>query len=270
MKDYYQILGIPGNATPTQIRKAYYQLAHQYHPDKNPDAAHHQKFLDIKEAYETLGNKEKRQQYHYRWVNFKNNPNPVVRPAASPRATPGHGPRRPYAAQKRRPAPRNDYRTYEPFFRKICRASLLLTAILLLDLVFARELKHETALLVSEIVIPAGRVSERAIQVFTPNTQFRVAPKIAAKLFLKPGFSVDVWQTPLLKQEYKIRFLEQIYPVNGASIYRNFAFLLVLQTLASIIGLTRRISWAFRLNAGILAGVISLLTLLVVLISSFS
>lgn len=59
-KDYYQILGISKTASPDDIKKAYYKLAHKYHPDKGGDE---KKFKEISEAYQILSNKEKRSQY---------------------------------------------------------------------------------------------------------------------------------------------------------------------------------------------------------------
>ena len=60
MKDYYKILGVPPNASDDEIRKAYYRLAHKYHPDKGGDA---EKFKEVNEAYRILSDKEKRRQY---------------------------------------------------------------------------------------------------------------------------------------------------------------------------------------------------------------
>lgn len=60
MKDYYQILGISRDASSEEIKKAYYKLAHKYHPDKGGDE---KKFREISEAYQTLSNSEKRAQY---------------------------------------------------------------------------------------------------------------------------------------------------------------------------------------------------------------
>lgn len=60
MKDYYKILGVSENASQEEIKKAFYKLAHQYHPDKGGSA---EKFKEINEAYQVLGNKEKRAQY---------------------------------------------------------------------------------------------------------------------------------------------------------------------------------------------------------------
>lgn len=59
-KDYYKILGVPRNASQEEIKKAYYRLAHKYHPDKGGDP---EKFKEINEAYQVLSDKEKRAQY---------------------------------------------------------------------------------------------------------------------------------------------------------------------------------------------------------------
>lgn len=61
MKDYYQILGVNKNASPEEIKRAYYKLAHKYHPDKGD--GDEKKFKEINEAYQVLSDKEKRTQY---------------------------------------------------------------------------------------------------------------------------------------------------------------------------------------------------------------
>ncbi len=60
-KDYYKILGVNKDASPEEIKKAYYQLAHKYHPDKA--GGDEKKFKEINEAYQVLSDPQKRQQY---------------------------------------------------------------------------------------------------------------------------------------------------------------------------------------------------------------
>lgn len=71
-KDYYKILGVDKKASQADIKKAYRSLAKKYHPDKNKDnAAAEEKFKDISEAYEVLGDEEKRKQYDQLGTNWR-------------------------------------------------------------------------------------------------------------------------------------------------------------------------------------------------------
>lgn len=63
-KDYYKILGIDKNASESDIKKAYRKLAKKYHPDLNPNNTKAQeKFKEINEAYEVLGDADKKKKY---------------------------------------------------------------------------------------------------------------------------------------------------------------------------------------------------------------
>lgn len=63
-RDYYEVLGVGRDATPEQIKKAYRQMALKFHPDRNPDDPDATaKFKEAAEAYEVLGDQEKRQRY---------------------------------------------------------------------------------------------------------------------------------------------------------------------------------------------------------------
>ena len=67
MKDYYQILGVPEDATEDDIKNAFRKLAFKYHPDKNPgnEKQAEAKFKEINEAYSILSDAGKRRQYDY-------------------------------------------------------------------------------------------------------------------------------------------------------------------------------------------------------------
>lgn len=64
MKNYYETLGVAETASPDEIKKAYRKLVTEHHPDKNGGSKESEdKFKEIAEAYETLGNATKRKQY---------------------------------------------------------------------------------------------------------------------------------------------------------------------------------------------------------------
>src|SRR5437868_13706816 len=63
-RDYYEILGVPKNASEDEIKKAYRKLAMKFHPDRNEgDKSAEGKFKEAKEAYEMLSSAEKRAAY---------------------------------------------------------------------------------------------------------------------------------------------------------------------------------------------------------------
>lgn len=63
-RDYYDVLGVPRDASEADLKKAYRQLAMRYHPDRNPgDAEAETRFKEANEAYAVLSDAEKRAQY---------------------------------------------------------------------------------------------------------------------------------------------------------------------------------------------------------------
>ena len=61
--DPYKILGVANSASANEIKKKYYQLAKEYHPDTNKDPKAKERFLEIQEAYDLLSDEQKRLQY---------------------------------------------------------------------------------------------------------------------------------------------------------------------------------------------------------------
>lgn len=69
-KDYYKILNVSKSSSPDEIKKGFRTLAHQFHPDKPTGNA--DKFKEINEAYQVLGDEQKRKQYDQYGSDFSN------------------------------------------------------------------------------------------------------------------------------------------------------------------------------------------------------
>ena len=69
--DYYAVLGVPRDASPDAIKKAFRKLARQYHPDVNKSSGAESKFKEINEAYEVLSDPEKRKRFDALGPNWK-------------------------------------------------------------------------------------------------------------------------------------------------------------------------------------------------------
>ncbi len=63
-RDYYEVLDVSRNASADELKKAYRKVAMKHHPDRNPgDKKAEEKFKEASEAFEVLGDKEKRSRY---------------------------------------------------------------------------------------------------------------------------------------------------------------------------------------------------------------
>lgn len=71
-KDYYATLGVPKTASAKEVKQAFRKMARKYHPDVNPgDKSAESRFKEINEAYEVIGDPEKRKKYDELGSNWK-------------------------------------------------------------------------------------------------------------------------------------------------------------------------------------------------------
>src|SRR5688500_10103796 len=91
-KDYYEILGVARTATDEDIKKAFRKLARKYHPDVAKDKKTAEvKFKEINEAYEVLGDPEKRKKYDKLGAGWRHGSEFRPPPDWSARQPRGHG-----------------------------------------------------------------------------------------------------------------------------------------------------------------------------------
>ncbi|WP_432798357.1 DnaJ C-terminal domain-containing protein [Poriferisphaera sp. WC338] len=70
-KDYYEILGVKRDTSADEIKRSYRKLAQKYHPDMNKDEGAEDRFKEVNEAYEVLGDADKRRRYDALGANWK-------------------------------------------------------------------------------------------------------------------------------------------------------------------------------------------------------
>lgn len=76
-RDFYQILGVPPNASQDEIQRAYRKLARAHHPDVNKDPSAEDRFKDISEAYAVLSDPNTRRRYDAFGPDFRQVPEDV-------------------------------------------------------------------------------------------------------------------------------------------------------------------------------------------------
>ena len=133
MEDYYQILGVSRSASNEEIKRAYRKLALRYHPDKTSDPSAHERIKKINEAYDVLGDPEKKRSYDL--GRYK----PLVDAFKDTESTPPH--RDPAYRRRRPPVNRKNEKSgmqelmeaYTPFVAKISLTAFIFCMALLID-----------------------------------------------------------------------------------------------------------------------------------------
>lgn len=193
---HYQTLEVPPQASAADIRRAYRRLVLLTHPDRTPDAAAHQRYLAVNEAYDVLNDPSRRQAYDARLtspVSYGPLPTPRRRPAA---------PRRPRTAEEVRLGVHAQiYLRYTKLAQYFCYFVIGLCLLLAVDYFIPLTYSSEP-ILSSEYYEEYGRnhIIMNTYYVYeTPHTSARIPD------FYPDGTVLNLKITPLFSQVLAFR-----------------------------------------------------------------
>lgn len=245
MKDYYAILGVPAHATPSEIKKAFRKLAVLYHPDKNPSPQAKPLFQEIIEAYDVLGDAQKRAQYDARLANPlaelfteppRTHPDPAYRRPRRPRPTRPRGPSESYLLR----------RDSLKYLLWISRAGLIVTTLFFVD-----------------YFLPYHQVQEAIVEMYSVKTRgnnvyYRIKTEGGEDLrvydfnlreFGRTGV-VDMNVTAIYKTVMSVSNRAGTYHAWVAYTYTTLIFFPILLFVNSLLALIyrKRVEFCFNLN----------------------
>jgi curved DNA-binding protein CbpA len=262
MKDYYSILGVSVTASELEIKRVYRRLAVMYHPDKNPSPEAESLFKEINEAYDVLGDPEKKRTYDLRRQNpfqelVVQEEDPVAQhrdPRYRRRKPPGY---RPATAQY---TPKDLMREYLPKVIVFSWVGAVLGFLLFADLVLPTAKSTETVNGIRPIY-KSGRYGGRhhAYDLMSTeegsNIKFR---EKGAQLFAI-GSSVLIERTLIFSTDRYIT--NGRYNVKLDNIYGPIGIIPLTLFIASLLGLYFRSNVEFAFNVSIVSGILLIISL---------
>jgi curved DNA-binding protein CbpA len=266
LKNYYFILGLNIYASESQIKQAYRKLALQFHPDKNPSTDAETIFKEINEAYETLGDSEKKTTYDLLLRGIT----PVVLAATEsrPHRDPRYKPRPPgsFSRKSKRQELREVMSDYLKYALIISRLSLAFAILLVLDFSLPKDKAERQVLYTSyRKEIRGGRSLQLNLK---DGVTISLSKKDAQEF--KQGARIFIYQSslfgvPTSVENEKTHFVAKI-PV---AIYGNFIFFPMILLITSILGVFYWKGVEFRFNLGVVNFFLVLLSIVLLRIHFF-
>jgi curved DNA-binding protein CbpA len=264
LKNYYFILGLNIYATESEIKQAYRKLALKFHPDRNPSAEAETIFKEINEAYEILGDRDKKIAFDLLLRGIS----PAGPVSSRPHRDPRYRPRPPGSFSRKSKKQEllevmNDYLKYAII---TSRVALLFSVFLLAD--FSLPWKKEEY----QVLYTSYRKEYRSGRSMQLNLKNDVVISLSKKD--ANGFSQgekifvyrsSLFDVPVKVENEKTRYMAKV-PV---SIYGNFIFCPLVMIITSMLGSFYRKGVEFRFNLGVVNFLLTLLSLLFLRIHFF-
>lgn len=257
MTTYYAVLGVSEQATPDDIRRAYRRLALLTHPDRTPDPAAHQRFLAVNEAYEALNEPSRRYFYDTQLREIRNRVRPLqsVPPPFATRAS--RRPPPPPIWRRRSYAPKRlNFPAYARTAKRWGKWLALLPALIVLDFFVLRHYATADFIGIGTSRDGAGNMYNWVV---TSQGEFNTLAEIPLST---TGFRV--------RTSWLFKFIHEAYLPDGTALPIHttsgsllaFTVLLLLLTAATQ---AKKLSDPARVNVAIMAGVVSIILLMMAL-----
>jgi curved DNA-binding protein CbpA len=250
VKDYYAILGVNRSASEMEIKRAYRKLAVRYHPDKNPDPAAEQLFKEINEAYDVIGDPEKRRLYESRLANpfaeiLQQEQQPRHRDPAYRKSTANAPPQK-----SERQKILELMAQYLPWANKMIIASFAISVLLTLDYFLPKRVSLEKVLSAETTRTSAGRTATAWWTIITDKNRKLDLPFNSSDYF-SPGDVVKVRLTFFLNIPVSVEEDSSRAKILK-SIYGNFIFAPIILLISSILGMRFRNDVENGFNYGVI------------------
>ena len=264
VKDYYIILGVPRKASEAEIKRAYRRLAVSYHPDKNSDPQAEILFKEINEAYDTLGDPQKKNAYDQRMENpFAD----LLKQAEAPRhKDPAYRRKKTYPPGYKTERQRmlEFMAQYTPLTNQIIVWSFIVSILLLIDFVAPRRIKRDKILSAEATRTQMGKASTAWWRVRTEEGEEFDLPYGVSDHF-PIGQHIEVHASLLLQIPFRVTS-QTIAARVLKTIYGNYIFAPAALLFTSVIGLFFRKDTERSFTYGIIAAIVLFFTILIFVI----
>jgi hypothetical protein len=259
MKDYYAILRLSRTATSHDVKVAYRKLVQQFHPDVNPDPLAHELIKEINEAYEVLGDDDKRRGYDF----LLDNPQATIILEQQPKPHRDPAYKRTKNYQSTQPSEESILqefmRKWLPFSTKVAWIGCIVCAILLFDFSIPRKVTGAQVKTFKSNGLPRAQSS---YIITASGKQLKISS--SDWMMFNKGQYIELIESRLFSILIEIKIPESNKSItNLSTVYRNYFFVPLLLLITSVLGLIIKEGVETRFNLGIVNFIVLIFTLLV-------